>query len=162
MNADASGFADESSSQLPGSETASPAEAGATLKRQGQQLRQEARVEIQRFATQRKQEAGSFLKDVSNALGQLTSKLDEQGHDRVARYAGAAAEKLRQVGDDLPRLDLGELLRQAENFARERPAVVLGALFIAGFGASRFLKASGEASYAEGGGASDNAEEREA
>lgn len=65
--------ADESSS----SETAPLAEAGATLKRQGQQLRQEARDEIQRFATQRKEEAGSFLKDVSNALDHLTSKLTD-------------------------------------------------------------------------------------
>src|SRR5512132_2226895 len=150
MTAETSGFIGASSSQPAGSE-ASPADAGGTLKRQGRQLREEARDKIQRFATQRKQEAASFLKDVSNALDEVTSKLDEQGYGLIARYAGAAAEKLRQVGDDLPRRDLGDLLRQAENFARERLAVFLGALFIAGFGAARFLKASGEASYAEGG-----------
>jgi gas vesicle protein len=165
MTAETSGFTGASSSQPAGSETASPADAAGTLKRQGRQLREEARDEIQRFATQRKQEAASFLKDVSNALDEVTSKLDEQGHDRVARYAGAAAEKLRQVVDDLPRRDLGDLLRQAENFARERPAVFLGALFIAGFGAARFLKASGEASSAEGGlpteTADDDPEQRE-
>jgi gas vesicle protein len=165
MTAETSVFTGASSSQKAGSETASPAETGATLKRQGQQLREEARDEIQRFAAQRKQEAASFLKDVSNALDQVTSKLDEQGHDRIARYAGAAAEKLRQVGDDLPGRDLGQLMRQAEQFARERPAVFLGALFIAGFGAARFLKASGEASSAESGlpmeTADDDPEQRE-
>jgi gas vesicle protein len=103
MTAETSGFAGASSSQPAGSEMASPAEAWGTLKRQGQQLREETRDGIQRFATQRKQEAASFLKDVSNALDEITSKLGEQGHDRIARYAGAAAEKLRQVGDDLPR-----------------------------------------------------------
>jgi hypothetical protein len=127
MTAETSGSTRASSSRSAGSETASPAEAGGTLKRQAQQIREEARDEIQRFAAQRKQEAASFLRDVSNALDQVTSTLDEQGHDRIARYAGAAAEKLRHVGDDLPRRDLGELLRQAEQFARERPAVFLRA-----------------------------------
>jgi hypothetical protein len=161
MAAEASGFTDES--QPAGSETA--AEAAATLKRQGRRIRNEAKDELQRFTEQRKHEAASFLKDVSDALRAVTSRLDEQGHDRIARYAGVAADRLRQVGDDLPQRDLGALLREAGQFARERPAVFLGALFIAGFGATRFLKASGEASDAESGlsteEAADNVEEGE-
>ena len=144
MTAETSGFSGASSSQPTGSETAWSAEAAGTLKRQGQQVREEAREGIQRFATHRKQAAASFLKDLSSALDEITSKLGDQGYNSVARYAGAAAEKLRQVGDDLPERDLRDLLRQVEDFARERPAVFLGALFIAGFGAARFLKASAE------------------
>ena len=160
MTAETSGFSGASSSPLTDSETAWPAEAAGTLKRQGQQLREEAREGIQRFATHRKQEAASFLKDVSGALDEITSKLGEQGYDRVARYAGVAAEKLRQVGDDLPQRDLADMLRQVEDFARERPAVFLGALFIAGFGAARFLQASADTSSVESEGA-DQPEERE-
>ena len=148
MTAETSGFSGASSSQPTGSETAWPAEAAGTLKRQGQQLREEAREGIQRFATHRKQEAASFLKDLSSALDEITSKLGDQGYGRVARYASAAAEKLRQVGDDLPERDLRDLLRQVEDFARERPAVFLGALLIAGFGAARFFKASAEEPHA--------------
>jgi gas vesicle protein len=147
MTADTSGTTGASSPQT--GESSTTAETGGTLRRQGQQLREDARGEIQRFAAQRKEEAASFLKDVSNALQEVTSKLDEQGHDRIARYAGVAADRLKQVGENLPQRDLGELLRQAEAFARERPAVFLGALFIAGFSAARFLRASGEASEAE-------------
>jgi hypothetical protein len=161
MTAETSGFSGASSSPLTGSETAWPGEAAGTLKRQGQQLREEAREGIQRFATHRKQEAASFLKDVSSALDEITSKLGEQGYDRVARYAGVAAEKLRQVGDDLPQRDLGDMLRQVEDFARERPAVFLGALFIAGFGAARFLQASADVSSVERDEAPDNPEEQE-
>jgi hypothetical protein len=149
MTAETSGFAGASSSRQAGPEAASPTEVAETLKRQGQHLREEAQDGIQRFATERKQQAASLLKDVSNALDQVTSRLDEQGHDRIARYTGAAAEKLREVGDDLPERDLAELLRRAENFARERPAVFLAALFIAGFGAARFLKTSSDTSSAE-------------
>jgi gas vesicle protein len=146
MTASTSGPADAPREEL----RAVSQEVGETLKRQGQQIREDAKDEVQRFAAQRKHEAAAFLKDVSNALSEVTSKLDQQGHDRIARYAGVAADKLRQVGGDLPQRDLGELLRQAEKFARERPAVFLGALFIAGFGAARFLKASGEADAESG------------
>ena len=149
MTAETSGFAGASSSRQAGPEAASPTEVAETLKRQGQHLKEEGKDGIQRFATEGKQQAASLLKDVSNALDQVTSRLDEQGHDRIARYTGAAAEKLREVGDDLPERDLGELLRRAENFARERPAVFLAALFIAGFGAARFLKTTTDTSSAE-------------
>jgi gas vesicle protein len=136
-------------SELTGQAEAAQAEVSGALKQQGRQFRDEAKDEIQRFTDQRKQEAASFLKDVSNALRELTSKLDEQGHGRIARYAGVAADKLGEVGDDLPTHDLGELLQQIERMARDRPAVFIGTLFMAGFGAARFLRASGEAPDAE-------------
>ena len=153
MTASTSGPADASSSQTieeaKAQVQAAAAEVGGTLKQQGRHIREEAKDEIQRFVDQRKEEAASFLKDVANALREITSKLGEQGHDRIARYTGVAADKLSEVGDDLPAHDLGELLRQAERLARERPAVYIGALFMAGFGAARFLRASGEASATE-------------
>jgi gas vesicle protein len=154
MTASTSGPDDASSSQTAASEVmgqaeAARAEVSGTLKQQGRQFRDEAKDEIQRFTDQRKEEAASFLKDISNALRELTSKLDEQGHGRIARYAGVAAEKLSEVGDDLPTHDLGELLQQIERLARERPAVFIGTLFMVGFGAARFLRTSGEASNAE-------------
>jgi gas vesicle protein len=127
-----------------GQAEAARAEVSGTLKQQGRQLRDEAKGEIQRFTDQRKEEAASLLKDVSSALRELTSKLDEQGHGRIARYAGVAADKLSEVGDDLPTHDVGELLQQIERVARERPAVFIGTLFTIGFGAARFLRASGE------------------
>ena len=161
MTAETSGFSGASSSQPTGSESTWPAEAAGTLKRQGQQVREEAREGIQRFATHRKQAAASFLKDLSSALDEITSKLGDQGYNSVARYAGAAAEKLRQVGDDLPERDLRDLLRQVEDFARARPAVFLGALFVAGFGAARFLQASADASSVESDEAPGNPEEQE-
>src|SRR5512134_3254339 len=128
MTASTSGPENASSSQtlasdVMGQAEAARAEISGTLKQQGRQFRDEAKDEIQRFTDQRKEEAASFLKDVSSALRQLTSKLDEQGHGRIARYAGVAADKLGEVGDDLPTHDLGELLHQVERVARERPAV---------------------------------------
>jgi ABC-type transporter Mla subunit MlaD len=150
MTASTSGSADASQTidEAKAHAEAAAAEVGGTLKQQGRYIRDEAKDEIQRFTDQRKDQAASFIKDVANALRDVTSKLDEQGHDRIARYTGVAADKLSEVGDDIPQRDLGDLLRQAERLAREQPAVYIGALFIAGFGAARFLRASGEATDA--------------
>ena len=113
------------------------------LKEQGSHLLDDAKNEVRKLAAQRKDDAASFLRDISDALHNVTSKLDEQGHGRAARYAEAAADKLKSVGDDLPRRDMGELLRQVDTLARERPAIFVSALFVIGFSAARFLKASG-------------------
>lgn len=169
MTASTSGADVASSLQTAASDAMAQAEAGAAevsgeLKQKGRHIRDEAKSEIQRFADQRKEEVASFIKDVSNALREITSKLDEQGHDRIARYTGVAADKLSAVGDELPARHLGDFLGRAEQFARERPGLFVGALFVAGFGAARFLRASGEASTREprSGEGSDYPEEREA
>jgi hypothetical protein len=113
-----------------------------TLRSQRRQLANDAKESVRRFADERKDQTASLLRDVSDALGQFTSALSERGHGRTAQYAEIAAERLRQVGDDLPNRDLSDMLRRVEMFARERPAVFLGAMFVAGFGAARFLRAS--------------------
>lgn len=155
MTASPSGPSSASSLKAAGSEAKAQAEAaltdiGGKLKHQGRHLRDDAKSEIQRFADQRKQEAASFLDDVSNALRDVTSRLDEKGHDRIAHYASVAADKLKAMGDDLPSRDLSEVLQQVERVARERPAVFVGALFLSGFAAARFLRASGETAAESG------------
>src|SRR5512132_1130505 len=76
--------------------------AEGTLKRLGRRIRDEAKDELQRSTEQRKHEA--------DALNAVTSGLDQQGRDRIGRYAGVAADRLRQVADNLPQHDLGALL----------------------------------------------------
>jgi hypothetical protein len=122
------------------------------LREQRRQLAHDAKESVFKFADERKGQAASLLRDVSEALGAFTSKLEERGHDRTAQYAGVAAERLKRASEDLPHRDLGEMLRQVETFARERPAVFLGAMLVAGFGAARFLRTSapaGQAAYDE-------------
>jgi hypothetical protein len=114
----------------------------ATVQQQSRGLVRDAKSEVRRMADERKQEAASLLGDVAGVIDQATSALAEKGHDRVARYAGAAASRLKQMSDDLPGRDLDSLLGQMGSFARERPALFVGGMFLAGFGAARFLGTS--------------------
>ena len=60
----------------------------------------------------------------------------------VADYADAAAQRVEDLSDYINEKDLTELLRDAQDAARAHPAVAMGGLFLAGFAAARFLKAS--------------------
>ena len=67
---------------------------------------------------------------------------------QVAGVTDAAAERVERLGAYLERVSGDELLRDAEDFARRRPWMVAGMGLLAGFAASRFLKASSERRYA--------------
>jgi hypothetical protein len=67
----------------------------------------------------------------------------------VADYADAAAQRVEDLSDYINEKDLTELLRDAQDAARAHPAAAMGGMFLVGFAAARFLKAS--ASRDEGG-----------
>jgi hypothetical protein len=68
--------------------------------------------------------------------------LQEQEQDSVARYVNQAAEQTERLSEYLSERDANELVREVEDFARNRPAVFLGGAFAIGIAAARFLKSS--------------------
>jgi hypothetical protein len=72
--------------------------------------------------------------DMRALIDQSTTKLVEQANDG-----------LRRVSERLREKNLDEILRDCETFARNQPAVFLGAAAVAGFLAVRFLKSSSRA-----------------
>src|SRR5215217_3478282 len=66
---------------------------------------------------------------------QKASEYAEQGREK-------AAEQAERLSGYLSERDANELLREVEDFARNRPAVFLGGAFAIGIAAARFLKSS--------------------
>jgi len=62
----------------------------------------------------------------------------------TTRLAEQASDGLRRVTETMRGKDLDQIVRDAEAFARQRPAAFLGAAAIAGFFAVRFLKSSSQ------------------
>jgi hypothetical protein len=69
--------------------------------------------------------------DVRALIDKSATRLVEQANDGIRRMSETMRGK-----------NLDEIVRDAEAFARQRPAVFLGAAAIAGFFAVRFLKSS--------------------
>ena len=106
------------------------AEAKDKLEDQARQQQQTGAEYVNKFAGNIREAARAFEKDVPFAA---------RGINSVAEYVEEAAEKIRQGS-------FRDLVDNATDFAKHRPAAFLGITVLAGFAAVRFLKASGQSS----------------
>jgi ElaB/YqjD/DUF883 family membrane-anchored ribosome-binding protein len=104
----------------------------------GGQARERAITEADRRTT----EAGDQLRSVADALRRASGTLREEGKDRPAGLVEPVADRMEQLARYLAETDGNGLLRDAEDFGRRRPWAIAGIGALAGFAASRFLKAS--------------------
>lgn len=91
-----------------------------------------------------KDRATDGLGSLANTIRQSAQPLRDQQHDAVAQYVDQAADQLERLSATLRERELGELVKDAERFARQQPALFVGATFAVGFIAARFLKSSAE------------------
>lgn len=131
---------------LPAKSDASGSRGGSPvledLKGEGKRLADDARERAEGMATEQKMQGATYLKDVGTAVQGMSDTFKEQGHERTASYAEMAGRQLDQVGRGLESKELGEIARDVEEFARQRPALFFGGALMAGFGIARFLKSS--------------------
>jgi type VI protein secretion system component VasK len=109
----------------------------------GGQAKEKLREQVDRRSTQAGERVGATAQDVRS----VAEELRKQGKDQPAKLAEQAAERVERVGGYLKESDADRILRDVEDFGREKPwAVALGGLAL-GFAASRFLKASSTQRY---------------
>ncbi|NNJ24795.1 hypothetical protein [Alienimonas chondri] len=106
-------------------------------------------AEAQSFMRQRVAEATETGKKKAagevNTYGSAISKAAEElekNDDPAAPVVRAAADKVQSFGSYLDSRNTGDLIDQAENFARRHPEVVLGGMFVLGLGLARFFKST--------------------
>lgn len=103
-----------------------------------QQGREKAKGQI---STQKEWASGE-LQGIARALKTTGEQLREEDQDSIGQYADQAAEQVERLSNYLSEKDPEELINGVEDFARNRPAVFLGAAFLVGAAAARFLKSS--------------------
>ena len=86
--------------------------------------------------------AGETLSAIARSLRSSSDQLHEQQQDTASRFIEQAASKLDEFANGIQNANLSELADRTEAFARRRPAVFIGAAFLAGVVAARFLKSS--------------------
>lgn len=112
------------------------------------------RQQIQDRSTQAGERVGSTAQD----LRSVGEELRKQGKQGPAKLADRAAEQTEKVGSYLKDKDPDELLKDAEEFGRQRPWAVLAGGVAAGILAARFLKASSRSRYQQGNGSRPSAQ----
>lgn len=89
-----------------------------------------------------KARAAETLGSVAQSLRSSGQQLQGQQQDGVSRIMQQAADRVERVADYIENADVGELMHQAEDFARRQPALFVGGAFALGVLGARFLKSS--------------------
>src|SRR5215218_484316 len=93
------------------------------------------------LGTQQQRLAGT-LTTVATALHQASREMRNQDEGPIADYVDTAANQVEQFANTLREQDLEQLMTTTAQFARRQPALFLGAAFVLGFAATRFIKSS--------------------
>lgn len=105
-------------------------------------LAQQAKSTATEKLEQGKSQATGVLGDAADALHDTADALRDHDNDAFARYAEAAANQVGEFTEAIRGKSVGELLDQAEAFARRDPGLFLGGAFVMGIFGARFLKAT--------------------
>ena len=127
--------------------------AGTDLKREAKNVKNEAKEAAADLkneaadaaedrARQGKKAATGALNDVADALHAGADELRDHDRDQFAQYADMAADQVEQFVGSVRDKSVGELMDEAERFARRDPGLFIGGAFLLGVFGARFLKAS--------------------
>jgi ElaB/YqjD/DUF883 family membrane-anchored ribosome-binding protein len=95
----------------------------------------------------RSSKAGEQVQSVGKVLQSGANQLRSEGKDAPARLVEEVARRADNLGGYLQSAESERMLRDVEEFARRRPWLTAGGGALAGFLASRFVKASGDRRY---------------
>lgn len=104
----------------------------------------EAKDQVGNLVGQQKTRAAERLSGVAGALRQAAGNLNEGEAAGIGRFAADAAGRIDRLAGYLRDRELGDLVGDAENLARRRPEIFLGATFLGGLLLARFLKSTSE------------------
>ena len=92
-------------------------------------------------AESQKRAGADYVVSIADAVRRAASEFDEQ-IPQAGDYIRSAADQMETMADSLRRRDVGQMFSDVQSFARRQPTAFLGASFLAGFAAMRFLRSS--------------------
>jgi hypothetical protein len=122
-------------------------EAAGQAQDKAQQAAGQAQDKVREQLDQRSTQLGEQVHEQASDLRSVSAALRDQGKDRPAQAIDRLAGYAEQAGRYLRHKDADAMLGDAEDFGRQKPAVVAAGAVALGFAASRFLKASSRKRY---------------
>jgi len=110
--------------------------------RLGDQLREAAQSTLH----EQKQRAADTVHGVAEALRRAADSFEREQNRAIARYTDQAAAQVDRFSDTMRTREVGELVAEAEDFARRSPSLFLAGAVAAGFLIGRLLAKPGEQS----------------
>lgn len=124
--------------------TQTSGETTSELRSDAKHLGRSASNRIHSEVDARRDSAATQAKSVSSAIERAAGEMDQDTPDWLKSALKQGATKIQTFADTIERKDSRELLRDAQDFARNNQGTFLLACAAAGFAAARILKAGGE------------------
>ena len=115
-----------------------------------EEMRGEAAFQLREQVEQRSTHAGEQVRSLGSALRPGVEQLRSEGKAATADVVDKVARRADDLGGYLESANADQILGDIESFARRRPWLTAGAAALAGFVASRFVKASSQRRYDRG------------
>ena len=112
------------------------------IKTAAQSAAREAQEAGRDFVHEQKQNLAQRVQKYAEALRAASERLRNEEGNVLAEPAQKGAEQLERMSSYLREKEPGDFLDDLETFARRKPEVVFGGLFVVGLMAARFFKAS--------------------
>jgi len=111
------------------------------------QAKGKTREQLRSQIDERSTMAGDQVTSTANALRRASEQLRTEGNERMANVIDAFADRSQRFGGYLTNADGDRMLNDAERYMRKQPWLMAGAGALAGFLASRFVKATSTNRY---------------
>ena len=131
-------------------------ETAQQVQEKAQDVKGQAGGRIRQELDTRSTEAGSQLQSTAEAMRRTAEQLQQEGKETPAKVTNLVAERAERLGTYMTGANADRIVRDVENFARRQPWLVAIGGAMAGFFASRFLKASSGSRYESGNGSVTN------
>jgi ElaB/YqjD/DUF883 family membrane-anchored ribosome-binding protein len=120
------------------------AETKETLRDQAQTVVGQARDKAKDAANQGKEKASGAMNGLAEIVENIAKTIDEKAGTQYGDYARKAASAVSGAAESLQSKEVEELVDNARDFVRKRPAVAIGAAAAVGFVLTRLIKASSD------------------
>lgn len=144
--------------RAPAKKSATPAAAGALATQpetpvKSGALREEASNVVSKLKTSAREAAETGKEKTTSTLDEVTAMvedvartIDEKAGPKYGSYAHRAADAISGLSETLKTKQLDELIDDARDFVRRRPAVAIGAAAALGFALTRLFRADSDES----------------
>jgi hypothetical protein len=94
------------------------------------------------YIQEQKRKLSDLLDEYTHAMKAASESLEGEDHNPLVGPANRASRQLERTSEYLRNCEPMEMLHDLGDFAKRRPELVFGGMFLAGMAAVRFLKAS--------------------
>jgi ElaB/YqjD/DUF883 family membrane-anchored ribosome-binding protein len=111
------------------------------IKEQAGTMFEQATDKVRGAANRGRETAGGAIGDLATMVDDVAKSLDEKLGSQYGDYARKAAGAVSGVADTLNTKNVDELMDDARQFVRKKPAVAIGIAAAVGFALTRLIKA---------------------